>query len=305
MIYTFGCSVTKWYWPTWADWLSVYKGPVTNLAYKGYGNDNIYYTLLDTIDKIKTSDQVMIMWTQNHRFNYWYDQQYVEQHDIKKFFPKTDGELWYSNKPYTGMYRTHPNYMPSLTHMMFDEFRTIYNTQLLLEQHGCDYKMMFVHNPFLDCRPIYSPTFKMTWTKKEIISEKELEVAKEAVALKPFNNLLKRINWENFASAPTDPFDPLTYTGMWEYFFNKKEYLIYAHDTDPHPATLVYHDFALDKILGWEFRDSPHRQIAKDMSYESLSMPMPEFTQQDFIGKPETLLLRKNLNNKLNELRRY
>ena len=103
MIYTFGCSVTKWYWPTWADWLSVYQGPVTNLAFKGYGNDNIYYTLLDNLHKIKTDDQVVISWTQNHRFNYWYDQQWVQNKDIEGFFPDTNKQLWYSNKPLTGI----------------------------------------------------------------------------------------------------------------------------------------------------------------------------------------------------------
>ena len=303
MIYTFGCSVTKWYWPTWADWLSVYQGPVTNLAFKGYGNDNIYYTLLDNLHKIKTDDQVMIMWTQNHRFNYWYDQQWIQNKDIEGFFPDTNKQLWYSNKQLTGLYRTHPDYMPSLTHMIVHMFQTIYNTQLLLEQHGCNYKMMFVHNPFLDTRPVYSSEFKMTWTEKQIISNTEMEVAREIVALKPFSNLLDRINWENFVSAPADPYDPFLYTGMWEYFFNKKEYLIYAHDTDPHPATLVYHDFALDKILGWGYKNAPYRNIAKDISFESLDMPMPEFTQQDFIGAPDTELLRRNIKDKLNELR--
>jgi len=303
MIYTFGCSVTKWYWPTWADWLSVYKGPVTNLAFKGYGNDNIYWTLFETLPKIKKDDHVIIMWTQAHRLNYWYDREWIDQQDVLGFFPDTQGDLWYSKEPYTGFYRSHPEYQPSLTHMLINKLQTVYNTQLLLEQHGCKYTMMFVHNPFLDCRPIYSPKFEFVWHKKEIISNEELEIANRVVDMTPVRRLLERINWNNFASAPTDATKPETYTGMWEYFFNKKEYLIYSHDTDPHPIPLTHHDFALEKILGWNIKDAPHRGIAIDMSKQAMSIDIPEFVATDYVAPPTAVLLKSKFNSLLDELR--
>ena len=306
MIYTFGCSVTKWYWPTWADWLSVYKGPVTNLAYKGYGNDNIYWTLFQTLPKITKNDHVIIMWSQSHRLNYWYDRQWIDEQDILGFFPDTDGKLWHTRTaPYVGMYRTHPEYQPSLTHMIINELQTVYNTQLLLDKHGCRYTMLFVHNPFLDCRPLYSPTFQIVWNKKEIISETELETAYNAITLKPVKLLIDKINWSNFASGPTDPHDPKTYTGMWEYFFNKKEYLIYSHDTDPHPISLTHHDFALEKILDWNPKGSPHRDTAIDISRQAMSMHIPEFDAEDYVGLPDKELLEKKFKSTLNELGRY
>lgn len=305
MIYTFGCSATKWYWPTWSDWLNVYKGPVTNLAYKGYGNDNIYWTIFETLPQITKDDQVVIMWSQSHRLNYWYDKEWIDQQDVLGFFPDTNGQLWFSQKPYTGLYRTHPEYQPSFTHMLINQLQIVYNTQLLLERHGCNYKMIFVHNPFLDCRPLYSPTFQIVWDKKEIISDKELETANKIISMKPIKHLLDSISWDNFASPPIDPHDPKTYTGLWEYFFNKKEYLIYSHDSDPHPSSLTYHDLALEKILGWNYKDAPHRDTAIKISQKAMSMHIPEFDAEDYIGLPNKELLDKEFKSTLDELRRY
>lgn len=300
MIYTFGCSVTKWYWPTWADWLSVYKGPVTNLAFKGYGNDNIYWTLFETLPKIKKDDHVIIMWSQSHRLNYWYDRPWIDQQDVLGFFPNAEGDLWYTqDSPHVGLYRTHPEYQPSLTHMIINEMQTVYNTQLLLERHGCEYTMVFVHNPFLDCRPRYSPTFQIVWNKKEIISKEELETAYNAIKLNPVRLLIDKIDWTKFASGPEDPHKPETYTGMWEFFFNKKEYLIYSHDYDPHPMCLTHHDFALDKILGWDYRNSPHRELAIKISKDAMSMHIPEFSVEDYTAPASTPLLNTQFKNEL------
>lgn len=67
MIYTFGCSATKWHWPTWADWLWAYGHDVTNLAGKGYCHNFINWTLLDIASTITPNDHVVIMWPNNHR----------------------------------------------------------------------------------------------------------------------------------------------------------------------------------------------------------------------------------------------
>lgn len=300
MIYTFGCSVTKWYWPTWADWLSVYKGPVTNLAFKGYGNDNIYWTLFETLPKIKKDDHVIIMWTQGHRLNFWYDRPWIDEQDVLGFFPNEDGNLWHTQDvPYVGLYRTHPEYQPSLTHMIINKLQTVYNTQLLLDTHGCQYTMLFVHNPFLDCRPKYSPKFQIVWNKKQIISDAELETAYNAIKLNPIRLLIDKINWNKFASRPEDPHKPESYTGMWEYFFNKKEYLMYSHDYDPHPVCLTNHDFALEKILGWDHTSAPYRESAINISKDAMSMHIPEFTVEDYTAPASTPLLNTQFKNEL------
>mgnify|MGYP003624740951 FL=1 len=42
MIYTYGCSFTKWRWSTWSDWLEKYtEQTVTNFAWPGNFNQLI------------------------------------------------------------------------------------------------------------------------------------------------------------------------------------------------------------------------------------------------------------------------
>jgi len=304
MIYTFGCSATKWHWPTWADWLEVYAGPVTNYGYKGYSNDNIYWTLLEKILSISPNDHVIIMWTQNHRMSTWYDEDWINNKDVKGFFPNTNGKLWFTeSQDYRGMYRTHPDYQPSLTQFVVNQFQTIYNTQLLLGKYNCKYTMMFVHNPFLDCRPQYIPKFQLAWNKKKIITDKEIDFAKHILDLKPMKNLFNLINWDNFATSPDNKFEPHNYSGMWEYFLSKKEYLIYSHDSDPHPVVLAYHDFVLEKILKVDPKLGQHRNVAIDISKQAMKMHIPEFSEYDYVAESDAELLDDQFRVILNELR--
>jgi len=306
MIYTFGCSVAKWYWPTWSDWIDVYRGPVINSAFKGYCNDNIYWELINKLDQINKDDQVIIMWTQSHRLGVWYDKNWIDQKDVLGFFPDTDGKLWYSESaPYIGMYRTHPDYQLSLTHMIISKLQLIYNTQLLLDTHGCDYTMLSVHNNFVDCRPIHTPAFKVTWDKKGFITEKERELGNAILKLQPVKNLVTRINWNKFVDQPKNLYDAASYTGMWEYYFNKKEYLIYSHDNDPHPMPLTHHDYAVEKILKQDPKKAKYRKFAEEFSKQAMSMHIPEFTQFDFVAPSDTPLLDKRFSEQINELRNY
>jgi hypothetical protein len=246
------------------------------------------------------------MWTQSHRIGTWYDKNWIEQQDILGFFPKTDGRLWYSESdPYRGMYRVHPEYQPSLTQMIIAKLQLMYNTQLILEKHGCDYTMLSVHNCFVDCRPIYTPNFEITWDKKGFISDKERNFGNEILKLKPIQNLVSRINWERFVDQPSNLYDAASYTGMWEYYFNKKEYLIYSHDYDPHPMPLTHHDYAVEKILKQDPKKAKYRKFAIEFSKQAMSMPVPEFTDNDFVASSDTPLLNENFRKQLDELRRY
>jgi hypothetical protein len=303
MIYTFGCSVTKWHWPTWADWLRVYQGSVTNLAYKSYGNENIYWNLLKNLPSFTKDDQIIIMWTQSHRLGIWYDREWIDDQDVMGFFPKSNGKLWFTdNESYRGMYRTHPDYQLSLTHMIVSELQTILNTQLLLDKYNCNYTMLFVHNPYLDCRPVYKPKFEFVWHKKEIITEVEKHFAEEILKLQPIQQLVAQIDWTKFSQQP-NPFDVTSYTGMWEYFFNKKEYLIYSHATDPHPVALTHHDFALEKILNRDPRQGKFRDIAIQISEEAMDMPIPDLTTEDYIASAEKALLSEQFKTQLDSLK--
>lgn len=282
MIYTLGCSFTKWYWPTWSDWLAAYSDEqVTNWAYPGHTNQVIYYTLLERMSQLTANDTVYIMWTGNNRCCEWYDQTWINQHDCQGFFPKTDGKLWFSSDlPGQGFYKTHPDYQPSLTEMIVSNFTIIFNTQLLLDRIGCKYHMMFWQNPWLDTREQHRPVYARSWPTKDHISNSEKEFAQYILTIPPVLQLLKQINWAHFIAAPNDITNPLDYSGIWEFMLSSKELVAQNHVTDPHPNTLAHHDWVAQRIL---CQDPIHRAQALALSESARNMLVPEWSAEEAI----------------------
>jgi hypothetical protein len=254
MIHTFGCSFTKWYWHTWSDWLQEYSNDaVTNHGWPGISNDTIYWEILNSLNSISSTDTVYVMFTGNNRQSVWYDNEWITKQDCQGYFPNQKGLLEFSNKPWVGMHRTHPDYEQSLTHMLINQFNIIYQTQLLLEKIGCKFNFMFWQNPWHDVRPKQQPSWEAVWPIKSILEGQALKTAKRLIAtIVPLANLIKLIDWDNFILGPGDPNDPLTYQGLWEFKTVKQtsqQYIEYAHASDPHPDTVVHHDFVVEVIL--------------------------------------------------------
>lgn len=292
MIYVFGCSMCNWHWPTWVDWLSAYGKKVKKLSYTGYGSQNLYWTLLEHIDDITEDDSVIMLWPSNHRIMQWYDQEWVSTRDVWGFFPNEQGDLWYTDKqPWIGLYRTHPDYQQSLTQGIIDNLNLPYQCQLLLEQRGIKYTMGYTQNVWLDVRPKYKPEFQVTYKDRNKISDQELELANNIISMSPINKLMNNINWDNFIDVG-NPLNPKEYSGIWEYFISKKEYIIYKHETDQHPCPLAHHDYALEKILGIDpIENGTLRKLAEQISADCMEIEIPPM---NFIGRPnDDLLLSK------------
>jgi len=270
MIYTLGCSFTKWFWPTWADWLQEYQGPVTNLAWPGASNKTIYWELLNRSDSITPQDQVYIMLTGNNRVSMWYDKEWIDQKDVQGFFPRQDGKLEFSVTKWQGLYRLHPDYDVGLTEMIVENFNLIFQIQNLLEKIGCDYKLVFWQNPWFDIRPVVKPAWQAIWNSKQILSSVEFNNAHAILEIPAVRKMLGLINWDKFYLRPMDIFDPHDYSGMWEYK-NKKlqdpDHMKYVH-TDPHPDSLLQHDFLTEVMLGTV--DQKIRDRAKKCALDSL-----------------------------------
>jgi hypothetical protein len=304
MIYTFGCSATKWYWPTWADWARVYLGPVTNLGFKGYGNQNIYWNLVAYRERITKDDTVYILWTQNHRIALWYDREWIDDKDCLGFFPNTQGQLWFTaGTPYMGLYRTHPEHQTSFANIIIDKLKTIYDTQLVLDTIGCKYLMHFAQNPWFDARPSYKPVFTPKWDTKSSLLASEAEYARKILAMPPIAALMKSIDWTKFSDPPADPFDPDQYLGFMEYYLRKKEFVIYSHESDRHPVALAQHDLLFEKFLKQDAKTARHRSAAIEISKAAMYMPIPKFTEQDFVAPAETETLDPKFQSWLDQLK--
>jgi hypothetical protein len=280
MIYTLGCSFTKWHWPTWSDWLEVYSNqPVTNWGYPGFTNELIYQTLLANIDNIKSTDHVYIMWTGNNRSCNWYDQEWVDQHQCRDFFPEPADSLWLgSGQPWQGLYKTHPDQLPSLTHMIVNNFNIMFNTQLLLKNIGCKYTMMFWQNPWLDTRETFKPSFSMSWNLKQHITSAEVKLAKNIMSMPTVTTILKHLDWSHFVDAPADVLNPAQYQGMWEFGLSRPEFLDCNHHSDHHPNTFTHHEWLTNKML---VGNSQHESQAHDLALTAKALDIPNWSGVD------------------------
>ena len=70
-LFTFGCSFTRYYWPSWADMLGRSYDHFENWGISGTGNRAIVERLSEAIvnSKITKDDTVVVQWTEFHRFD--------------------------------------------------------------------------------------------------------------------------------------------------------------------------------------------------------------------------------------------
>lgn len=270
MIYTYGCSFTKWRWHTWSDWLGEYTDePVTNLAWPGNSNQTILYQILST--DISDYDTVYVMLTAPNRTGMWYDPEFIKKNQIHGKLPKSNVGLPIGNMPDFGYYRHTPEYDPSLTEMYISNWHAIYQIQTVLDRTGCNYKMMFWQNPWHDVRPILKPKWELTWfNKRNKLSKEEHKIAKTILNIPGIKKLLNLIDWSRF-NIDVDIDNPNSFNGLWDYQLSKIDLLQYQHLGDRHPCPIVAHDYLTEKILNIDPNTSI-RNHALDVSRKSLSL---------------------------------
>jgi hypothetical protein len=68
-LFTFGCSFTQWWWPTWADLIAPSYDHFENWAIKGCGNRTIAERLSEFLlqNDITEDDTIIVQWTDYHR----------------------------------------------------------------------------------------------------------------------------------------------------------------------------------------------------------------------------------------------
>jgi hypothetical protein len=70
-LFTFGCSFTRYYWPTWADMLGREYDEFENWGNGGIGNRAILERLTECVinNKITSNDTIVVQWSDLHRFD--------------------------------------------------------------------------------------------------------------------------------------------------------------------------------------------------------------------------------------------
>jgi len=82
-LFTFGCSMTKYYYPTWADILGKHWEYFENWAEPGGGNQFIFNSIIecDQHNRFNESDTVLILWSALSRYDYYQFGQWSHVHN--------------------------------------------------------------------------------------------------------------------------------------------------------------------------------------------------------------------------------
>lgn len=91
-LFTFGCSFTHFFWPTWADILGSTYDHYENWACSGYGNRAIVERLSECVahNKITADDTIIVQFTDFHRHDI--HQQGIEPNGISNW--RLGGNVW-------------------------------------------------------------------------------------------------------------------------------------------------------------------------------------------------------------------
>lgn len=128
-LYTFGCSFTKYHWPTWADILAREYDHFENWAQPGAGNHFIFNSLIECIqrNKVDTDDTVMIMWTSIVREDRYCGRTWITPGNIysQNTYPEEFVKKFADNRGY-----------------LIRDLAFIDAARLILEKIGCKYKFL-------------------------------------------------------------------------------------------------------------------------------------------------------------------
>lgn len=139
-LFTFGCSFTKYAWPTWADFLGLEFDEFENWGLMGIGNVGIANRITECIIKnsINENDTVIIQWTGHLRNDY-----HLFRHKGNK---KRDWFGW-KTKGSVFNYLNRDLYTKQWLYEFFDEksfvmknLNAIASVKLMLEKIGCKFK---------------------------------------------------------------------------------------------------------------------------------------------------------------------
>ena len=99
--FAFGCSYTKWIWPTWADCIGINFSEYYNCGRGGASNSFIMQKLIETDNQynFNETDYVVVMLTGVDRFSFYHNQEWRTFGEISSYATRdTNTDNTYSKK---------------------------------------------------------------------------------------------------------------------------------------------------------------------------------------------------------------
>ena len=161
-LFTFGCSMTRYHYPTWADIIGCEWQHFENWGRTGAGNSYIFNSIMECLgrNRLTENDTVLVLWSSISRIDAYQYNDWVHHHSI---FPN-DSEYGSCPRGYE-----------------IQSYAWIYAVDLILSQSPCQY-------------------FPMTWVKYDI-DDDPAKVFGSALSNIKMINLPKNTRRTNFYSA--------------------------------------------------------------------------------------------------------
>lgn len=224
-LFTFGCSYTEFYWPTWADCLSPYFDETYNYGKCGAGNSYIFNHFASVVasKKLTEKDTVIIQWSSIVR----------EDRILPHHISYQTGGLVYNNKAYDKEFYT----------KYFNAFQMAvelvsFLTSIIAMQSQIKFKLKMFYllppwfGPFLG-EPVDYDSSHIEFAIDEINNHKIFDKLKEI-----YNQ-----GW--FITDSLEEYNLDTKTGLGFSYFNDKV------DQDHHPLPDVHLKYTLSYLLPW------------------------------------------------------
>ncbi len=237
-LFTFGCSTTNYYWPTWADIIG-YDKDYQNWGISGIGNVGIFLQLIEAGYKnnIGPNDTVIIMWTHLGREDRYVKDQWIARGNPIREYGEDFIKKYYCEK---GSLIKELGCIASAIHTLNDwgcnwKFLTVADILGLTVCNGDDYSEI---NDLVDA---------LCWIKSDDENKEYLETKNiDSKVIETYKNV----------------FRSMTQPSLVNFLLNKYNALVPVklNYDDIHPTPLVYYEFVKlvlpefvidDKCIKW------------------------------------------------------
>lgn len=126
--FAYGCSYTKYYWPTWADIIGQdYKDLYYNLGRRGAGNQYIFNLLMQTdqLHNIGENDLVIIQWSSPTREDRYVDRKWITKGSVANLYDNKFIKKYYDPQGF-----------------LLRDLALITATKIFLEHKKCTYRFL-------------------------------------------------------------------------------------------------------------------------------------------------------------------
>lgn len=131
--FAFGCSLTNYLWPTWADIIAQDIPVYENWGARGGGNHFIFNSIIeaDSQHQFTSDDLIIVVWSSKEREDRYHNNRWI--HDTNSTMENTYGKDWVIK------------YALEKRGFLIRDLAMMRAAQILLSQSGCDWANFIIH----------------------------------------------------------------------------------------------------------------------------------------------------------------